>query len=375
MNNEFVYNSNIIIWVAGIVLLLIGYGFYRIKKQHPGLKSGEVISSLAVDENEIIFICGIIGAGIGDAIIVASTHGANSVMMNPLGRIILHLSFFLVETVASITLVRDIASCFMKTAWRWRSWKIVTTILIGIAVFMIPFWTLSIAASNLGADFEWDMWKYSLSANATEWSNAIQYYKLEANGVPYRAFDHVPVPLKLLLFSAGVRFLLLAIEGSRNVGSPARSRILFERLEQEMADENERMAKKKEEKKDEKKDEGKAEDKDQLKSNIKYCLNRLGYDGPKLDQFIGLATKALDSIKEDSIKAGMSARMAQFVTRGSKIKVMEGTAKAKANEELKKDIRDFFSGPVSPTRPTNMSDADYVKIKGLGLSIKEGGKS
>ena len=374
MEEHFLYNNSIIIAMGVLMLGAVLYGIYTINKKNPGMNPGEILSSLAVDQHETVFMFGIIALGIGDAVIVASTHTAiNSIQMNPFGRIMLHGAAFVIETVASVTLVRDIAACFMKQEWRWRSWKIATTLGISIAVFFVPLWTLDLAASNLGADFEWDMYKYSIDprVSAQEWKDIVKYYNLEPDGKPYRPFDHVPLPLKLLMFSAMLRLLGLFIEGGRNIGSPARSRMLFARIEKELADENKRLKDLKDEASKKKEEGEKKEGPKEVKDNVRYLLSRLGYKGDNLNKFVELASKAIDKISEQDIQAGMAVRIAQLVDQGNAIKgISDENKKKDANKKLEADIIKLFNDPVSPNRGS-MTTAEYVKAKGLGLSVKK----
>lgn len=375
MGGEFLYNNNVVLIIGAICLAAVGYLFYQIKKKFPTLNPGEVMSAMAVDQHETIFIGCIIGIGIADALIVTTAHTQEAVMISPLGRVLLHLSFFLIETAASITLVRDIASCFMKQEWRWRIWKIITTILIFIAVFYVPYLTISIAASNLNADFVFDLWRYSVDprTSAEEWANIVAEYQLSPDGKPYRAYDPLPNPLKLLMASAGLRFLLLMIEGGRNIASPVRFRMLFEKLEKELKEEN---TKKDESKDESKKDESKKDESKEKSTtkNLKFLLSRLGYSGPKLDEQVGRAEKAFDMIKDDTDKGHMAARLAQLVSRAEQIKnIADQNEKANKNKELKNDIIKFFSNKaIEPKdkRPANMKDSEYLKNAGLGLLVK-----
>lgn len=373
------YSNNVILALGLACLAGLGYMFWSMNKKYPNLKKGEIMSALAVDEHETFFILFILLLGLGDGISAASAHPEGQQLQNPLARIILHVGMFGVESIASVTVVRDIASCFIKQEWRYRIWKIVGTLLVLAVAVGLPYLTLSLTASGLDADFAFDMWKYSIDPRISwdEYQSVVDQYGLAADGRPYRAYDHLPLQLKLGIGSAVVRALLLAIEGVRNVASPTRSRLLFKRLEDEIKEEEARLKGEKEEAKkgDPASDTGDASGKSkEVPKNARFLLSRLEYSGSKLDGFVSEAEKAIDRIKDETEKGTMSARMAQLVSRANQIKTITNADDKKAkNAELKKDIIKFFSGKVIvdvDKRPAGVKQADYLKEAGLGLQVK-----
>lgn len=365
MQDHFIYNNTVII-VLGVALLLgAGVWLWLLSKKNPGLDLGELIATMAVDKNETIFVICVFGIFMAEAFVAATVHAPNEPPPNPLARILSHTLISVIGTVASVTAVRDLATMFMPNIpVGERVLKIMMATFVTALAVTIPYFNLILIASGLGQYSEYDLWTYSLYASPTNWAMTLKAFNLPEN---YQAFAQLQTILKTSIIMTGCHYALNILEGFRNIVSKRRREMLFERIYEEL-------------KADAKKGKGtnvnnnpmpgEQRQYQEVPKNARFLLSRLNYARDKLDKMVDEVEKAIDRIKDDSVRMKMAARMGALVTEAKTIDSSSGGNKATKKAELVDKIYDFFQGPIKGSDGKELPPDK----RGLNLSIKGGSK-
>lgn len=345
------------------------------------MKLGEALSYEGVDNNETIFIIIIFGIFLSEAILAASLTPQGEQQASPIGRLIAHMLISFGGTIASITAVRDITSCFIPgLGIVQRTVNIFISFVLMTIAIMIPIWNMELIASGLGADIQLQLFFYDKLYSDETMVKAREFYGLTPN---YDAWAQLPYLLKATVVGTYVHYSFTLLEGLRNIGSPVRFRMLVGRLQKEHAKAEEMLKKSKEEakkddtkKKDDKKDDKRTDNNapyvpmeaekrqgDAAEANLEYLLKRLRLTGDDLTRTVKNAYAAYIKITPEQGRYAVAANIAGLVndcktTDG----ISDSAEKATKKKELEEKIRTFFK--ASP------KEDDFQK-RGLGMTIKK----
>lgn len=364
----FEQNNILLVTVLGLITIAgIGYTLYRLKKQHPGMKMGALVSAAGVDNNEIIMIIIMMGIYIAEAVVSSTITVSGEAAQSPLGRFMMHMGISVLGAICGITFWRDMATCIRPNlALRYRLPHIFVTLCVGWAALYIPIINTGLIAANLGQDMQYELYRYQLWADISPFTGQDDVIKMfEAYGLPpnYNPKGNMLAIMKVSLAGLLIHYIIIAIEGGRNIASPVRQKMLFESVFDEFEEEGK---KKDDEKKDDKKEEGKKGDeekegKDRLESNIRFLLSRWGYRGDELVKQVKAAIRNLDSL-DQAKRLGFTVRANNLRKRATinDDKGKSTDASAEDNRILD-EIKALFSNSPKETDPDKF---------GLGLTLK-----
>lgn len=364
-----------------LVIILVGIGFlaaaifgaWKLSKDLKGMDFGEATAALAVDKHETIFVLCLFLLFIFSAITAASIRAVGEDPLNPLARIGSHILFNVIVCVCTITLVRDFITIFAPYLnWKEKLIRAGFALMLLAAGSYFAYLNLEIAVRSAGKMYEFELLKYRF------WNGQAAYESfLIANGESpkVRASDLLPPPIHILIAELQAHIILVVIEGFRNAISKSRREMLWEKIYRELKIDpatgkslagagpinptgqsnptagQQRQAK-------------------ELPKNAKFMLNRLGYDGTKLDTMTKEVESAILRIKDQDTRLEAATRLAKFVVDARTIDSGNAADKQAKNDALLKEVIAFFQGPVVGTDGKELS-GDKI---GLNLSIKGGGK-
>lgn len=372
MDQHYIYNSNTTLIVAVVSLALIGYVIYTIWKAHKGsgMHLEETLAVMAVDRSDMVFMVATIVFVIAEGITAASLHPVGEQTV-PIATNLRHVGLSVVNIIASMTLVRNVAIVFIKMKFKYLIWRILILFITGGLSFWIPFQTLGIIAASCNSLTEYELWYYYTFSYSNFIFNPLHVFTtyedwqnlLEAFGKPatYNAFGSMPVILQGSVILIGAHMLIISLMGAYNMASPKRQRMLLESVRRELEeDEKGNKEEKKDDKskkKDKNKDSGKEKGKKESIKNLVFLFNFIDYAKDKVDALADLGYKVLDGMNNDD-KIHMQARVMSFVLEAEKL--TKPGADKKAKKDLKRKVREFF------TAAKDISDLDK---RGLGLML------
>lgn len=364
-----------------LVIILVGtaflaaaiFGAWRLSKDLKGMDFGEATAALAVDKHETIFVLCLFMLFIFSAVTAASVRSVGEDALNPLARIGSHILFQVIVCVCTITLVRDFITLFAPyIPWRERLIRALFSFALLGAGTYFAYLNLEIAVRAAGKMYEFELVKYRF------WNGQAAYESfLISNGESpkVRASDLLPTAIHILIAELQAHVILVLIEGFRNAISKSRRDMLWEKIYRELKinpvdgkslagagpinPSNQQNP-----------TPGQQRQAKELPKNAKFMLNRLGYDGAKLDTMTKEVESAILRIKDQDTRLEASTRLAKFVIDARTIDSGNAADKAAKNDALLKEVIAFFQGPVVGSDGKELP-GDKI---GLNLSIKGGGK-
>lgn len=360
------YNSNVTLILGLITFALLGWMFYSLNKTYGNkdLDLGELMSLLAVDKSETIFVMVIIILFIAEGFTAASLHPKDDVNV-PFSTITSHVCLAILGAVSTITAVRDIAAVTIKDVpLRYRIWRIAGLILGLFFAIWIPIITVGLIAAGLDKGFEYDVWLYSFNPfiDSVEYHGYLFKYGFPDN---YQPYNSLPLMLKRSIWVTVFHMLALLWEGTRNMSSPKRTYMLMKKIKAELSMDFEKEDSKDDNEEDDKdKDKSKDTDSKHVLDNLKYILGFINYEKSKIDKVAQHASNYILSLKKDDDDqrvrfgvaiASLRSRIEHYHGMG------DGNAKKKKKGELKSEVYQLFEND-----PKN-SD---LRKRGLGVPLK-----
>lgn len=348
------YNSNLVLILGLATFAIVGYTIYSLynKYKGSGLDVGQLISVLAVDKSETVFVLVIIGFFITEGITAASVHPEGEQNI-PLATILRHIFMAVIGAVSGITAIRDIVSVFMDIPWKYKIWRVLGVVIVLFFSILIPLITVSLIASGLDADLEYQLWLYSLNPFVTksEYAATLAMYGADPT---YRAYSALPMILKGTIWVTVCHMLAMVWEGCRNMGSPTRYAMLMERDEAEIKREQEKAGKKQEKKEEEKKEKDPTT-RGKMVDNLMFLLGSIDYPKEKRQTMANLGYAALDRMSRDD----QPAMAAKILKLRQSFEAAITNKDQERKKKLKTEIKEFFEA----------SSKAAVEDRGLGLTL------
>lgn len=323
----------------GIASLLgLGYLLFSLKKRNPNKKMGELLSRETIKNNEFILETILMVFFMSEAMTAATVIEGGQNAGFAFGRFLMHMSISFVGAVCSITLVRDIATLFdKKPAFGFYINNFLIALILVIISFYVPFFNVEMIASNLNQSYEFEEWLYKLTHSESAYNVYLLKHDYPETRNVFAEFETV------LKVSCGQGVLHLAITlllGLRATSTAGRLKALLEKEEEE--------EKKKEEKGEDKKDEKKPEDKKESKFEdlLRYLLRRIDYkDNTKIESIVKTAMSVLNKMEEKD-RGIVGKNLGGLRLKAEQVDgIKDADTKKKENNDLKKEIRDFFAKP------------------------------
>lgn len=377
------YNSTVILLLGLGSLITFGlWAWYITKREKKDF--GEIMSILAANKSESIFVGIVILIFFSEAVLAASVHPPGEMPPPPLARFLSHLSISIVGTVASVAFVKEIASIFEKGL---DAASIVVRIFIvaGIAILAlgVPLGNAMLIAAGLGEDMKFYLFcmdYLTLGVDDTDFYLIVAKY---GGNSSYQSWGAMSYVMKTTIFLTMSHILISIIEGLRNVSSKQRRSLLFAPAKSEEGDDKDKKKKKEEKTPEQKRKERKERDEDyemtkgeertvdELEENLEFLLGRMKYEkGEKMDNMVDTASKALYSIKraEDRVRfCGKIATIVADCKTTDKDKSLSEEEKKNKKHKQRTKIRALFEGAP---------DAPKLEDRGLGCTLQgRGGKN
>lgn len=369
------WTNDIVITIVGFLVLTgIIWLLWKFNKSVKGMDLGEAMVTMAVDRHETIFFIMIGFLFITGAITAASLHNPSSAeQLNPLARIGSHTILNIIGAVASLTLVRDIATVFAK--WippKERALRVVMCLGIMLAALYMPYVNLELAARSAGVIYEFDLYWYHF------WNGQKAYESfLISQGQPptVRASELLPTGIHILMAEMACHYLLVALEGMRNIVSVKRRTMLMEKVYRDLmidptngksfapapnlsnsgTQQNPTP--------------GQQRQLTDLPKNATFVLSRIGYSGGKLDNLTTDVEAAILKIEDQSTRFGMAARLAKIV---AELKTADGMANGPAKEtKTKEAIAKIYYFLQKPAVDDQGQELPFDK-RGLNIQVRGG---
>lgn len=368
----------------GLTILLLGLGsiiafglwaWWLTKREKKPF--GEVLSVMAVHQNESIFVFIVMAIFFSEAVLAASVTPPGETPPPPLARFISHTVISICGAVASVTLIRDMASAFEK-GLDWKSRIARTFVLSGVFILAIgiPIANAALIAAGLGEDLEFRLFlvdKFFFWVSEEEFLAEVRFY---GGGYDYQSWSNLSYIMKTTAVLTMVHMLITIIEGFRNVSSEDRRRILFDNpyLTPEDKEKEEKQKAREEAKKGaEGSTFGEQRAMDKVDENLKFLLHRCDYTkSEELDPVLKAAKNNLyKAIKSASDRIYLAVKIAELRTEATamdnRTDLSEDTRKT-LKAELRTKIRTLFE---NKPKPASGKQEDL----GLGVQLKGGNRT
>ncbi len=368
-DTNFVYNSTVILLLGlGSLISFAIWAWWLTKREKKPF--GEVMSVMAVHQNESIFVFMTVLIFFAEAIVAASVHPPGEVPAPPLGRFLSHIIISTVGTVASVTLIKDIASVFEpKLDWVSRFARIFVVGGVGMFAVGTPLANGMLIAAGLGEDLKFylfllDYFTFGVSDEDFAYVVVTKY-----GGSPsYSSWSSMSYVLKTSVVMMFCHMAIPILEGFRNISSPERRSILFRNpyiTDKEIEDAKKKAEREKKNKDDSAATEGEKRYAEKLDENLLFLLQRLRYnkDDDAIPGILKECNKILDKLPTTELKIKLASRIGALV---NECKTLDGEKLEKVEREekkskLKRKIRALFE---------NDPKADKIENKGFGLTLK-----
>lgn len=363
MAAEFLYNNSVALILGLITLSGIGWWMYKLKKNNPDMKLGELLASWAVDETETIMMTVVLAMFLFSAILAATLQPPGENPPNVLARLGIHLVISFAGMACTLTAVRDAATVFKKDIDNiQRVFSIFIFILVTGISMGVPLLNLILIAAGLGEDLRVQLFLIDWLRSENTYQIALANAGLSKDFNSWNAMSYL---LKAEAVATIIHYLLTILEAFRNIADPARRKMLLDRKSGfGIKSEDKEKDKEKEEKKEKKSSDPvpmPAEERqiNAAQDNIKFLLIRFKYEGDELTKQIKNAWERLDKM-DDNFKFKLGARIATAVT---KLKTYDKSSEKSSKEyaDIMKSIRKLFEGKLSESDPDK---------RGLGISLK-----
>ena len=372
-NTEFLYNSTVILLLGlGSLISFFIWAWYLTRREKKPF--GEVLSLMAVHQNESIFVAVVIIIFFAEAVLAASVHAPGEMLTPPLPRFISHVIISVCGTVASVTFIKDFASVF-EPKLDWAS-RIARTIIVGgisLLALGIPLGNAVLISAGLGEDLKFYLFVvdyFNPFIDDYEFNAIVRHY---GGPINYQSWGAMSYVLKTTCFLTACHVIMSVVEGARNMGSPERRKKLFSNpYEEPKKEEYGKDIDKKKEDRKERDDSyaptpGEKRAEEALEENLRKLLSRIRYRDEELEEKVKKARSILYDTKvcpkaEHRVK--LSAMIMNLVNQTKQLdldKSLSKEDKADKNNRLKSKIRRLFASSPKATEIDKM---------GLGMMLK-----
>lgn len=294
------YNAQVLLW-AGVITLLCVIGFFSYLQYRHKKPFGEVLTVIAAEQSEQVFILLTAIAFLAEAWTAASVHVEGIILPNPLSRFMLHMFIAVIGFVAPLTMFREATFVFapssMNIDFITRAFKfLIFFLLLGISIGS-PYANLVLLSGNIG-----ESQKLSLFfANNHPFISDVAYQTYLQNlGYPasYDAFSSLNPSLQASVTVSIFHVTLIFLASLQAIASPSRRKMLIlnaqlseQRFNADM-DKATKTLKDGDKKKEEKKAEEEKKDKDKSAPNVN------GTKAPANPPMRG-EERAMDTVKDN----------------------------------------------------------------------------
>jgi hypothetical protein len=369
------YSMRVLIWAGVLTLTSIVLFFAYLQWRHKK-PFGEVLTVIAAEQSEQVFIFLTALAFCAEAWTAASVHAPGMILPNPLSRFILHIFIATIGFVAPLTMFREAAFVFAPKAYSIDF----TTRLFKAAIFFLlftisigaPYANLVLLAGNIA-----ESQKLSLFfVNNHPFVSMETYGKyLELYGLPrnYDAFSSMNPSLQASVTVTVFHVMLIFLAALQAVASPSRRKLLMinahksemkfnddiMKINKEITAINEKYKKEDKPKEDIKAPEsataGEKRATDKVQDNITTLLKHYGYEKDKLDNVSRLAFSRLYKINSTHPDTAMNitARIATATHGVNTLNngIEDATIKERVSKEVRAQILSIFENKQDANEP------------------------
>lgn len=379
------YNAQVLLW-AGVITLLCVIGFFSYLQYRHKKPFGEVLTVIAAEQSEQVFILLTAIAFLAEAWTAASVHVEGIILPNPLSRFMLHMFIAVIGFVAPLTMFREATFVFapksMNIDFTTRAFKLLIFFLLLSISIGSPYANLVLLSGNIGESQKLSLF---FANNHPLISDVAYATYLQNLGYPtsYDAFSSLNPSLQASVTVSIFHVTLIFLASLQAIASPSRRKMLI--LNAQLSEQRfnadmdkatktlkEEEKKKKDEKEKEEKDKpapnvgGKAppnppmrgEEKaiDTVKDNISSLLQYYGYtEAAKRHNVSEEAYKRLYKIHDKDVQLALNiaARIASLVanvdtlTRG----VSNATEEARMKADTMAGIKAIFENTETDKQP------------------------